>query len=121
MVLSEKAVYNTDINGQAVKCSWDKTSGYPTKAPVAGQTLTRTQYPYAAQMQDQILQDTQAYMYGQFAGYQQYYMGMGMQVPATWHGIPGQLHLATNPQQIETWDNISTNRPRVSPATVSTR
>ncbi|KAK9885638.1 hypothetical protein WA026_012402 [Henosepilachna vigintioctopunctata] len=56
----------------------------------------------AAQMQDQFLHDMQGYMYGQFAGYQQSYMGMGRQVSATWHGIPGQPHLATTPQQMAT-------------------
>lgn len=58
------------------------------------QTLTGTQYPYgaygqqlgywypqsfpstaAAQMQGQFLQGMQGYTYGQFAGYQQSYMG----------------------------------------------
>ncbi|KAK9885632.1 hypothetical protein WA026_012396 [Henosepilachna vigintioctopunctata] len=56
----------------------------------------------AAQIQDQFLQDMQGYMYGRFAGYQQSYMGMGRQVSATWHGIPGQPHLATTPQQMAT-------------------
>ncbi|KAJ3622651.1 hypothetical protein MTP99_018941 [Tenebrio molitor] len=78
------------------------------------QALTSTQYPYgaygqqlgywypqsfptaaAAQMQGQFLQGMQGYTYGQFAGYQQSYMGMGMQVPATWQGIPGQPQLPT--------------------------
>ncbi|XP_044765661.1 nucleolysin TIA-1 isoform X2 [Coccinella septempunctata] len=113
------AVHNTDINGQVVKCSWGKESGDPNNAPVAGQALTGTQYPYgaygqqvgywypqgfpaatAAQMQGQFLQGMQGYSYGQFAGYQQSYMGMGMQVPATWQGIPGQPQIATTPQQI---------------------
>ncbi|XP_045482918.1 nucleolysin TIA-1 isoform X6 [Harmonia axyridis] len=113
------AVHNTDINGQVVKCSWGKESGDPNNAPVAGQALTGTQYPYgaygqqvgywypqsfpaatAAQMQGQFLQGMQGYSYGQFAGYQQSYMGMGMQVPTTWQGIPGQPQIATTPQQI---------------------
>ncbi|XP_022900769.1 cytotoxic granule associated RNA binding protein TIA1 isoform X2 [Onthophagus taurus] len=112
------AVHNTDINGQIVKCSWGKESGDPNNAPVAGQALTSTQYPYgaygqqlgywypqsfpttaaAAQMQGQFLQGIQGYAYGQFAGYQQSYMGMGMQVPTTWQGIPGQPQLPTTQQ-----------------------
>ncbi|XP_019867942.2 cytotoxic granule associated RNA binding protein TIA1 isoform X2 [Aethina tumida] len=119
------AVHNTDINGQMVKCSWGKESGDPNNAPVAGQeiclqAITGTQYPYnaygqqlgywypqsfpttaAAQMQGQFLQGMQGYTYGQFAGYQQSYMGMGMQVPtATWQGIPGQPQLPSTPQQM---------------------
>lgn len=89
------AVHNTDINGQVVKCSWGKESGDPNNAPVAGQPLAGTQfgaygaygqqlgywYPQsyptaaAAQMQGQFLQGMQGYTYGQFAGYQQSYMG----------------------------------------------
>lgn len=60
---------------------------------VVFQALTSTQYPYsaygqqlgywypqsfpttAAQMQGQYLQGVQGYAYGQFAGYQQSYMG----------------------------------------------
>ncbi|GJQ68126.1 hypothetical protein Trydic_g10713 [Trypoxylus dichotomus] len=115
------AVHNTDINGQVVKCSWGKESGDPNNAPVAGQVnaLTGTQYPYgaygqqlgywypqsfptatAAQMQGQFLQGMQGYTYGQFAGYQQSYMGMGVQVPTTWQGIPGQPQIPTTPQQM---------------------
>ncbi|XP_068916750.1 cytotoxic granule associated RNA binding protein TIA1 isoform X3 [Tenebrio molitor] len=107
-------VHNSEIGGQTVKCSWGKESGDPNNAPVTGQALTSTQYPYgaygqqlgywypqsfptaaAAQMQGQFLQGMQGYTYGQFAGYQQSYMGMGMQVPATWQGIPGQPQLPT--------------------------
>ncbi|XP_015836561.1 cytotoxic granule associated RNA binding protein TIA1 isoform X3 [Tribolium castaneum] len=105
-------VHNSEIGGQTVKCSWGKESGDPNNAPAASQALTSTQYPYgaygqqlgywypqsfptaaAAQMQGQFLQGMQGYTYGQFAGYQQSYMGMGMQVPATWQGIPGQPQL----------------------------
>ncbi|KAK4872085.1 hypothetical protein RN001_016209 [Aquatica leii] len=115
------AVHNTDINGQIVKCSWGKESGDPNNAPVAGQPLTSTQYPYgaygqqlgywypqsypsaaaaAAQIQGQYLQGMQGYGYGQYSGYQQPYMGLGVQVPTTWQGIPGQPQLPTTPQQI---------------------
>lgn len=119
------AVHNTDINGQMVKCSWGKESGDPNNVPVAGQlfecnqALTATQYPYgaygqqlgywypqtyptttAAQMQGQFLQGMQGYAYGQFAGYQQSYMGMGMQVPTAWQGIPAQPQIQAAPQPI---------------------
>ncbi|KAK5639587.1 hypothetical protein RI129_012079 [Pyrocoelia pectoralis] len=115
------AVHNTDINGQVVKCSWGKESGDPNNAPVAGQPLTSTQYPYgaygqqlgywypqsyptaaaAAQIQGQYIQGIQGYGYGQYGGYQQPYMGrLGVQVPATWQGIPGQPQLPTTPQQM---------------------
>ncbi|XP_063928887.1 cytotoxic granule associated RNA binding protein TIA1 isoform X3 [Zophobas morio] len=105
-------VHNSEIGGQTVKCSWGKESGDPNNAPAASQALTSTQYPYgaygqqlgywypqsfptaaAAQMQGQFLQGMQGYTYGQFAGYQQSYVGMGMQVPTTWQGIPGQPQL----------------------------
>lgn len=90
------AVHNTDINGQVVKCSWGKESGDPNNAPVSGQSLSGTQYgsfgsygqqlgywypqtyptaAAAAQIQGQFLQGMQGYTYGQFAGYQQSYMG----------------------------------------------
>ncbi|XP_017771924.1 PREDICTED: nucleolysin TIAR isoform X2 [Nicrophorus vespilloides] len=114
------AVHNTDVNGHVVKCSWGKESGDPNNTPATGQTLTSAQYPYgaysqqlgywypqsfpttaaAAQMQGQFLQGMQGYTYGQFAGYQQSYMGMGMQVPTTWQGIPGQPQIPTTPQQM---------------------
>lgn len=88
------AVHNTDINGQVVKCSWGKESGDPNNTPVSGQQLSGTQYgtfgtygqqlgywypqtypAAAAQIQGQFLQGMQGYTYGQFAGYQQSYMG----------------------------------------------
>ncbi|XP_021920564.1 nucleolysin TIA-1 isoform X2 [Zootermopsis nevadensis] len=119
------AVHNTDINGQTVKCSWGKESGDPNNAQAAGQVseqpLTGAQYPYAygqqmgywypqsypttaataaaAQMQGQFLQGMQGYTYGQF-GYQQGYMGMGMQLPAAWQGIPGQPQIPAAAQQM---------------------
>ncbi|KAK7863515.1 hypothetical protein R5R35_009064 [Gryllus longicercus] len=115
------AVHNTDINGQTVKCSWGKESGDPNNAQATGQPLTGAQYPYAygqqmgywypqsypttaataaaAQMQGQFLQGMQGYTYGQF-GYQQGYMGMGMQLPAAWQGMPGQPQLPAAAQQM---------------------
>ncbi|KAK7863513.1 hypothetical protein R5R35_009064 [Gryllus longicercus] len=119
------AVHNTDINGQTVKCSWGKESGDPNNAQATGQVseqpLTGAQYPYAygqqmgywypqsypttaataaaAQMQGQFLQGMQGYTYGQF-GYQQGYMGMGMQLPAAWQGMPGQPQLPAAAQQM---------------------
>ncbi|XP_026466877.1 uncharacterized protein LOC113370426 [Ctenocephalides felis] len=63
-------------------------------------------YPAApapsAQLQGQFLQGMQGYAaYGQFAGYQQGYMGMGMaQLPGAWQGVPAQAQLPTTAQQI---------------------
>lgn len=88
-------MHNTEINGQIVKCSWGKESGDPNNAPTSGQPLSGTQYgafgtygqqlgywypqtfptATAAQIQGQFLQGMQGYTYGQFAGYQQSYMG----------------------------------------------
>ncbi|XP_025833794.1 nucleolysin TIA-1 isoform X2 [Agrilus planipennis] len=133
------AVHNTDINGQIVKCSWGKESGDPNNAPIASQALSSTQYPYsaygqqlgywypqsypttaaaAAQMQGQFLQGIQGYGYGQYAGYQQSYMGcsccrLGMQVPATWQGIPGQPQLPTTPQQIAATPGATIQQPGI--------
>ncbi|XP_057659948.1 cytotoxic granule associated RNA binding protein TIA1 isoform X2 [Diorhabda carinulata] len=116
------AVHNTDINGQIVKCSWGKESGDPNNAPVAGQAIAGTTFPYSAygqqlsywypqsypaassaQMQGQFLGGMQGYAYGQFGGYQQSYMGMGIQVPTAataWQGIPSQPQIPATPQQM---------------------
>ncbi|CAH1965048.1 unnamed protein product [Acanthoscelides obtectus] len=123
------AVHNTDINGQIVKCSWGKESGDPNNAPVAGQAIAGTSFPYNAygqqlsywypqsypstsstQLQGQYLGGMQAgYGYGQYGGYQQSYMGMGLQVPAAaaaaaaaaagWQ-VPSQPQLPATPQQM---------------------
>ncbi|KAJ8968508.1 hypothetical protein NQ317_016156, partial [Molorchus minor] len=117
------AVHNTDINGQVVKCSWGKESGDPNNAPVAGQVIASASYPYSAYgqqlgywyppsypttssapMQNQYLSGMQGYTYGgQYGGYQQSYMGMGLQVPTAataWQGIPAQPQISATPQPI---------------------
>ncbi|CAG9828265.1 unnamed protein product [Diabrotica balteata] len=99
------AVHNTDINGQIVKCSWGKESGDPNNAPVTGQAIAGTSFPYSAygqqlsywypqsyptassaQIQGQFLGGMQGYAYGQFGGYQQSYMGLCVCV-----FIPGKI------------------------------
>ncbi|XP_075989656.1 cytotoxic granule associated RNA binding protein TIA1 isoform X2 [Anticarsia gemmatalis] len=90
------AVHNTDVNGQPVKCSWGKESGDPNNAQAQGQLPTAyspfgaaytaggvppTSYWYNTYPQQlggflQGVQGVQGYTYaGQFAGYQQQYMG----------------------------------------------
>lgn len=96
------AVHNSEINAQTVKCSWGKESGDPNNAPsLASQALSQAGFPFntaygqqvagywyppaptypttpapaAAPLQGQFLQGMQGYTYGQFAGYQQGYMG----------------------------------------------
>jgi nucleolysin TIA-1/TIAR len=94
------AVHNSEINAQTVKCSWGKESGDPNNIPaLASATLGQAGYPYGAAygqqvagywypptypttpapatpLQGQYLQGMQGYAtYGQFAGYQQGYMG----------------------------------------------
>ncbi|XP_059050388.1 cytotoxic granule associated RNA binding protein TIA1 isoform X2 [Achroia grisella] len=98
------AVHNTDVNGQPVKCSWGKESGDPNNAQAQGQLggtayspfgaaytaggVPPTSYWYNTYPQQlggflQSVQGVQGYSYaGQFAGYQQQYMGMGgVQLP----------------------------------------
>lgn len=96
------AVHNSEINAQTVKCSWGKESGDPNNAPsITSQALSQAGFPFgtaygqqvagywyppaptypttpapaAAPIQGQFLQGMQGYAYGQFAGYQQGYMG----------------------------------------------
>ncbi|XP_035911592.1 nucleolysin TIAR isoform X1 [Anopheles stephensi] len=121
------AVHNSEINSQTVKCSWGKESGDPNNAPsLASQALSQTGFPFntaygqqvagywyppapaypatpapaATPLQGQFLQGMQGYTYGQFAGYQQGYMGMGMQIPGAWPAVPAQAQLPTAAQQI---------------------
>ncbi|XP_076262134.1 cytotoxic granule associated RNA binding protein TIA1 isoform X2 [Rhynchophorus ferrugineus] len=119
------AVHNTDINGQVVKCSWGKESGDPNNAPVTGQAISSTSFPYGtygqqlgywypqsyptastSQMQaSQFIGGMQGYAYGPIGGYQSpsYAMGMGIQVPAaatSWQSIPAPSQIPTTPQQM---------------------
>ncbi|XP_045525953.1 nucleolysin TIA-1 isoform X1 [Pieris brassicae] len=98
------AVHNTDINGQPVKCSWGKESGDPNNAQPQGQLSGTAYSPFGAYPGGvpsywyntypqqlggflQGMQGVQGYSYGQFAGYQQQYMGVppssmgGVQLP----------------------------------------
>ncbi|XP_052567597.1 cytotoxic granule associated RNA binding protein TIA1-like isoform X2 [Culex pipiens pallens] len=121
------AVHNSEINAQTVKCSWGKESGDPNNAPsLASQALSQAGFPFntaygqqvagywyppaptypttpapaAAPLQGQFLQGMQGYTYGQFAGYQQGYMGMGMQLPGAWPGVPTQAQIPATAQQL---------------------
>ncbi len=95
------AIHNSEINAQPVKCSWGKESGDPNNAPsITSQALGQAGFPFgtaygqqvagywyppaptypaapapSAPLQGQFLQGMQGYTYGQFAGYQQGYMG----------------------------------------------
>ncbi|XP_055680226.1 nucleolysin TIAR isoform X1 [Lutzomyia longipalpis] len=118
------AIHNSEINSHPVKCSWGKESGDPNNAPtIASQALSHTAFPFGtaygqqvagywypqpptyptthtptAALQGQFLQGMQGYAYGQFAGYQQGYMGMGMQIPGTWQGVSSQPQIPTAQQ-----------------------
>lgn len=95
------AIHNSEIAQMPVKCSWGKESGDPNNAPsIASQALSQAGFPFgaaygqqmasywypqaptyppapaqSAPLQGQFLQGMQGYAYGQFAGYQQGYMG----------------------------------------------
>uniref|UniRef100_A0A1B0CI93 Putative apoptosis-promoting rna-binding protein tia-1/tiar rrm superfamily n=1 Tax=Lutzomyia longipalpis TaxID=7200 RepID=A0A1B0CI93_LUTLO len=118
------AIHNSEINSHPVKCSWGKESGDPNNAPtIASQALSHTAFPFGTAYGQQvagywypqpptyptnpytnccptraILQGMQGYAYGQFAGYQQGYMGMGMQIPGTWQGVSSQPQIPTAQQ-----------------------
>ncbi|XP_055641824.1 cytotoxic granule associated RNA binding protein TIA1 isoform X2 [Toxorhynchites rutilus septentrionalis] len=121
------AVHNSEINAQPVKCSWGKESGDPNNSSsLTSQALSQAGFPFntaygqqvagywyppaptypttpaptAAPLQGQFLQGMQGYTYGQFAGYQQGYMGMGMQLPGAWPGVPTQAQIPATAQQL---------------------
>uniref|UniRef100_A0A1A9W7Z8 DAZ-associated protein 2 n=1 Tax=Glossina brevipalpis TaxID=37001 RepID=A0A1A9W7Z8_9MUSC len=72
--------------GQQVAGYWyPPTATYPTAAPAAT-TLQPGQY----------LQGMQGFTaFGQFGGYQQGYMGMGVQLPATWQSVAPQAPMTS--------------------------
>ncbi|XP_020715172.1 nucleolysin TIA-1 isoform X2 [Ceratitis capitata] len=78
--------------GQQVAGYWyPPAPTYPTAAPTPANALQPGQF----------LQGMQGFTtYGQFAGYQQGYLGMGVQLPGTWQSVPPQAPLAgaTAPQ-----------------------
>ncbi|XP_037955734.1 nucleolysin TIA-1 [Teleopsis dalmanni] len=102
------------IAGQALSQGFPFTSAAAAAAAAAayGQQVAGYWYPPAptfpaaapappsAIQPGQFLQGMQGFTYGQFAGYQQGYMGMGVQIPGTWQGVPQQAPLAgtTAPQ-----------------------
>ncbi|XP_055376499.1 cytotoxic granule associated RNA binding protein TIA1 [Condylostylus longicornis] len=123
------AIHNSEINSQPVKCSWGKESGDPNNAPaIASQALSQAGFPFGTPYGQQVagywyppaptayptapapstplqagqfLQGMQGYTYGQFAGYQQGYMGMGVQIPGAWQSVPAQAQIpAATAQQI---------------------
>ncbi|KAJ0169631.1 hypothetical protein K1T71_014816 [Dendrolimus kikuchii] len=106
------AVHNTEVNGQPVKCSWGKESGDPNNAQTQGQLGGTPYSPFGAAYTAggvppasywyntypqqlggflQGVQGVQGYSYaGQYAGYQQQYMGMGgVQLPWALGGVGG--------------------------------
>lgn len=133
------AIHNSEINGQPVKCSWGKESGDPNNAPsIASQALGQAGFPFgtaygqqvagywyppaptyptapapSAPIQGQFLQGMQGYAYGQFAGYQQAgYMGMGVQIPGAWQGVPAQAQIPT--AQIPTAQGVGSALPQAT-------
>ncbi|XP_055922750.1 cytotoxic granule associated RNA binding protein TIA1-like, partial [Eupeodes corollae] len=77
--------------GQQVAGYWYPSAPtYPAAAPA----------PTNALQAGQFLQGMQGYAYSQFAGYQQGYMGMGVQIPGAWQSVPPQAQIpgATAPQ-----------------------
>ncbi|XP_068155261.1 uncharacterized protein trv isoform X2 [Drosophila tropicalis] len=69
----------------ATGCWYSPTPTYPTSSATA--TAVTPAAASAAAVQNQFLQGIQGYHFGQYGGYQQGYMGMGVQIPATWQGV----------------------------------
>ncbi|KAH8306074.1 hypothetical protein KR018_000183, partial [Drosophila ironensis] len=65
----------------ATGCWYSPTPTYPASSATAAPAAS------AAAVQNQFLQGIQGYHFGQYGGYQQGYMGMGVQIPATWQGV----------------------------------
>ncbi|CAD7085032.1 unnamed protein product [Hermetia illucens] len=82
------AAYGQQLAG----CWYSPAPTYPTAAAAAAAAAAAT--PTAASVQNQYLQGIQGYPYGQYAGYQQGYMGMGVQIPATWQGVATQAQIS---------------------------
>ncbi|XP_037815243.1 nucleolysin TIA-1-like [Lucilia sericata] len=95
--------------GQHVTGYWypSAPTAYQTAAAAATAAPTATTAANALQP-GQYLQGMQGFTtFGQFGGYQQGFMGMGVQVPATWQSIPAQAPLpgTTAPQITQTVSN----------------
>ncbi|XP_043067526.1 uncharacterized protein trv isoform X2 [Drosophila bipectinata] len=69
----------------ATGCWYSPTPTYPASSATAAAVTPAA--ANAAAVQNQFLQGIQGYHFSQYAGYQQGYMGMGVQIPATWQGV----------------------------------
>ncbi|XP_034661339.1 nucleolysin TIA-1 isoform X1 [Drosophila subobscura] len=69
----------------ATGCWYSPTPTYQASSATA--TAVTPAAASAAAVQNQFLQGIQGYHFGQYGGYQQGYMGMGVQIPATWQGV----------------------------------
>ncbi|XP_039232759.1 polyadenylate-binding protein RBP45 isoform X2 [Drosophila yakuba] len=69
----------------ATGCWYSPTPTYPASSATAAAVTPAA--ASAAAVQNQFLQGIQGYHFGQYGGYQQGYMGMGVQIPATWQGV----------------------------------
>ncbi|XP_065358910.1 cytotoxic granule associated RNA binding protein TIA1-like [Calliphora vicina] len=73
----------------ATGCWYSPTPTYPASSATAAVTPAAS-----AAVQNQFLQGIQGYHFGQYGGYQQGYMGMGVQIPATWQGVATQAQIS---------------------------
>ncbi|XP_051863397.1 cytotoxic granule associated RNA binding protein TIA1 isoform X4 [Drosophila albomicans] len=71
----------------ATGCWYSPTPTYPASSATAAAVTPAAAAASAAAVQNQFLQGIQGYHFGQYGGYQQGYMGMGVQIPATWQGV----------------------------------
>ncbi|KAH8347174.1 hypothetical protein KR059_006086, partial [Drosophila kikkawai] len=69
----------------ATGCWYSPTPTYQASSATAAAVTPAA--ASAAAVQNQFLQGIQGYHFGQYGGYQQGYMGMGVQIPATWQGV----------------------------------
>ncbi|XP_017969070.2 nucleolysin TIA-1 isoform X5 [Drosophila navojoa] len=71
----------------ATGCWYSPTPTYPASSVTAAAATPAAAAANAAAVQNQFLQGIQGYHFSQYGGYQQGYMGMGVQIPATWQGV----------------------------------
>ncbi|XP_054086197.1 cytotoxic granule associated RNA binding protein TIA1 isoform X7 [Zeugodacus cucurbitae] len=76
----------------ATGCWYSPTPTYSASSTTAA--VTPAAAASAAAVQNQFLQGIQGYHFGQYGGYQQGYMGMGVQIPATWQGVATQAQIS---------------------------
>ncbi|XP_067618327.1 nucleolysin TIAR isoform X2 [Eurosta solidaginis] len=77
----------------ATGCWYSPTPTYSASSTTAAVTPAAAAASAAA-VQNQFLQGIQGYHFGQYGGYQQGYMGMGVQIPATWQGVATQAQIS---------------------------